>query len=234
MAPRILLCGDVLGRFNALFKRIATVNKANGPFDVLLCVGQLFPKSNNIEELDEMLLYIQGQKEIPLPTYFIGDFGEGAASVLSAAKLESANQGFKMEGIPVCKNLYWLKGSGKFILHGLSVAYLAGRSSSNGSMVGVYCEDDIDALRAFAEESGVVDLFLTYPCMLHELKICEIVFAEYKKGQSRSLMCDWKFEIDFLAGILSGANLADAPPGIEHLSGGNAVISELVKELKPR
>ncbi|KAH9328019.1 hypothetical protein KI387_000127, partial [Taxus chinensis] len=187
MAPRILLCGDVLGRLNALFKRVATVNKANGPFDALLCVGQFFP--NHVEELDEMKQYVQGQQEIPLPTYFIGDFGEGVASVLCAAKLKSAEQGFKMEGIPVCNNIYWLKGSGKFILHGLSIAYLAGRSSSSGSAVGVYGEDDIDALRAFAEESGIVDLFLTYPY---------------------------------------------APPGIEHLSGGNAVISELVKELKPR
>lgn len=199
MAPPILLCGDVLGRCDALCKRLAIVNKANGPFDALLCVGQFFP--NNIDGLDEMKHYIEGHKEFPLPTYFIGDFGEGVGSILSAAKLKSANEGFKMEGIPVCKNLYWLKGSGRFILHGLSIVYLAGRSPSGGLTAGLYCEDDIDAVRAFAEESGIVDLFLTN---------------------------EWP------QGILNGVNLAEASPGIEHISRGNSVISELVAELKPR
>jgi len=48
---------------------------------------------------------------------------------------------------------------------GLSVVYLAGRSPSSGLAAGVYSEDDIDAVRAFAEEPGIVDLFLTYPCV---------------------------------------------------------------------
>lgn len=45
---------------------------------------------------------------------------------------------------------------------GLSVAYLSGRQSSE-IQFGKYSQDDVDALRALAEESGVVDLFLTYP-----------------------------------------------------------------------
>ena len=46
---------------------------------------------------------------------------------------------------------------------GLSVAYLSGRKSSSGQQFGNYTEDDVDALRAIAEEPGVVDLLLTYP-----------------------------------------------------------------------
>ena len=46
---------------------------------------------------------------------------------------------------------------------GLSVAYLSGRKSSSGQQFGNYTEDDVDALRAIAEEPGIVDLFLTYP-----------------------------------------------------------------------
>jgi hypothetical protein len=65
----------------------------------------------------------------------------------------------------------------------------------------VYSEDDIDAVRDFVEEPGIVDLFLTN---------------------------EWP------QGILNGVNLAEASPGIEHMSGGNAVISELVAELEPR
>ena len=44
---------------------------------------------------------------------------------------------------------------------GLSVAYLSGRKGLGGP--GCYSQDDVDALRALAEEPGIVDLFLTYP-----------------------------------------------------------------------
>lgn len=46
---------------------------------------------------------------------------------------------------------------------GLSVAYLSGRRSSDGLQFGTYTQDDVDALRAIAEEPGIIDLFLTYP-----------------------------------------------------------------------
>lgn len=175
------------------------VNKSAGPFDSLFCVGQFFP--DETDRLDELMDYIEGRAQIPLPTYFIGDYGAGAAKVLSAASKNSANQGFKMDGFKICDNLFWLKGSGKFTLHGmffwtfmkhflsgylesrrnfwktsaipdllcsylgLSVAYLSGRQLSSGQQFGSYSEDDIDALRAFAEEPGIVDLFLRYPLL---------------------------------------------------------------------
>ncbi|KAL6331126.1 hypothetical protein AAG906_009554 [Vitis piasezkii] len=157
--PRILLCGDVLGRLNQLVKRILSVNKSAGPFDAVLCVGQFFPDSP--ERLLEFMDYIEGRSQIPLPTYFIGDYGIGAAKVLSAASKDSANLGFKMDGLRICDNLYWLKGSGKFTLHGLSVVYISGRRSLDGQQFGTYSQDDVDALRALADESGIVDLFLT-------------------------------------------------------------------------
>nr|GMC65427.1 zinc finger CCCH domain-containing protein 64 isoform X1 [Ipomoea batatas] len=160
--PRILLCGDVAGRLNQLFKRVSSVNKAAGPFDALLCVGQFFPETADV--LEEFNGYIEGRSKVPLPTYFIGDYGAGAPKILSAASKESGNQGFKMDGLRISDNLYWLKGSGKFTLHGLSVAYLSGRKSESGSQFGTYSQDDVDALRALAEEPGVIDIFLTYPC----------------------------------------------------------------------
>ncbi|XP_024967831.1 zinc finger CCCH domain-containing protein 64 isoform X2 [Cynara cardunculus var. scolymus] len=141
--PRILLCGDPLGNLNQLFKRVSS----------------FFPEST--ERLEELNEYIEGRKNIPLPTYFIGDYGVGAAKVLSAAAKESCNQGFKMDGLKIRDNLYWLKGSGKFTLNGLSVAYLSGRQSSSGLIYGTYNQDDVDALRALAEEPEMIDIFLT-------------------------------------------------------------------------
>ncbi|XP_015571722.1 zinc finger CCCH domain-containing protein 64 isoform X2 [Ricinus communis] len=157
--PRILLCGDVLGRLNQLYKRVQSVNKSAGPFDALFCVGQFFPASS--EQLEEFMDYIDGRSHIPLPTYFIGDYGVAAPKVLSAASKNHAKLGFKMDGFEISDNLFWLKGSGKFILHGLSIAYLSGRQSADGQQYGTYSQDDADALRAMAEEPGVVDLFLT-------------------------------------------------------------------------
>ncbi|GAB2293004.1 hypothetical protein Dimus_027227 [Dionaea muscipula] len=180
--PRILLCGDVLGRLNQLFKRVHSVSKSAGPFDALLCVGQFFPDS--LDQLDEFMGYMEGRSDVPIPTYFIGDYGVGAAKVLSAATRDPGNQGFKMDGLKICNNLYWLKGSGTFKLHGLSVVYLSGKKSTS-RQYGVYSQDDVDALHAIAEEPGVIDLFLTNewptgvtkgaasdeipPAMLHDL-----------------------------------------------------------------
>lgn len=92
------------------------MNKSAGPFDALLCVGQFFPDTP--EQLEEFSDYIEGRSKIPIPTYFIGDYGVGAAKILAAAAMDSANLGFKMDGLKVCENLYWLRGSGKFLLHG--------------------------------------------------------------------------------------------------------------------
>lgn len=44
------------------------------------------------------------------------------------------------------------------------MAYISGRHSLDGQQFGTYSQDDVDALRALAEEPGVVDLFLRYPC----------------------------------------------------------------------
>ena len=59
------------------------------------------------EKLQEFMDYIEGRSQIPLPTYFIGDYGIGAPKVLLAASRDSANLGFKMDGLRICDNLYW-------------------------------------------------------------------------------------------------------------------------------
>ncbi|CAH9110449.1 unnamed protein product [Cuscuta epithymum] len=201
--PKIMLCGDVSGRLTQLFKRVSSVNKVAGPFDALLCVGQFFP--NAAEDLEEFNGYIDGRSKVPLPTYFIGDYGVGAQKILLASSKEPGNQGFQMEGLKVCNNLFWLKGSGKFNLHGLSVAYLSGRKSESGSQVGTYSQDDVEAIRALAEEPGVMDIFLT-----------QIITNEWPRG------------------VTTRASASAIPPGISDSSGSDSTVSELVAEIKPR
>ncbi|KAL0762040.1 hypothetical protein Bca101_078190 [Brassica carinata] len=80
--------------------------------------------------------------------------------ILSATSKKTENQGFKMDGLVVAHILFWLRGSGKFTLLGLSVSYLSGTESSDGQF-GKYSQDDVDALRALADDSGVVDFLFT-------------------------------------------------------------------------
>ncbi|KAG9455617.1 hypothetical protein H6P81_000125 [Aristolochia fimbriata] len=206
-APRFLFCGDVLGRLNQLFKRVALVNKSAGPFDALLCVGQFFPDSP--EQHEEFFDYLGGRSSVPLPTYFIGDYGLGAAKVLSTASGDPSNLGFKMDGLRICENLFWLKGSGKFTLHGVSIMYLSGKNSSGGQIIGTYSEDDVGALRALAEEQGVIDIFLTYP-------FCQSTTNEWPSG------------------VTARADISNGPPGLTNSSGTDQTIAQLVAEIKPR
>jgi len=92
------------------------VNKTNGPFDSVFCVGQFFPNDGgSVEELEG---YFAGEKPIPLPTYFIGDYGEGANSLLATARAKALEMGFSIDGVSVCENLSYLKGSGILNLKG--------------------------------------------------------------------------------------------------------------------
>ncbi|KAH7686484.1 CCCH zinc finger domain-containing protein [Dioscorea alata] len=158
-APRILLCGDVLGRINLLFKRVLSVTKSAGPFDALLIVGQFLPESPDL--VSDLSDFIDGRSAVPIPTYFIGDYGCGASQILSVASQHPSNRGFKTDGLQLCANLFWLRGSGRFSLHGLSVVYLSGKSLPDAEGNGRYSRDDVDALRALAEEPGIVDIFMT-------------------------------------------------------------------------
>lgn len=94
------------------------MNKSTGPFDALFCVGQFFPESPDLFE--ELSPYLDGRSPIPIPTYFIGDYGVGAVKFLSAASKDPTNLGFKTDGLKICDNLYWLKGSGKFTFLGIN------------------------------------------------------------------------------------------------------------------
>lgn len=54
---KVLLSGDIHGKFDSLFKRVTAVNKSNGPFDLLLCTGSLMPKEGGcLTTLDHPLL----------------------------------------------------------------------------------------------------------------------------------------------------------------------------------
>lgn len=68
-----------------------------------------------------------------------------------------------------CISLYYVISVYNWMMNlyvGLSVVYLSGLQSSVSQQFGTYSEDDVAALRAIAEDPGIVDLFLTYPCFV--------------------------------------------------------------------
>lgn len=64
---KILVAGEVCGKFSRFFKRVSDVNVKAGPFDLLLCVGDFF--GTDAQAYDEL---INGTTDLPnVPTYIL-------------------------------------------------------------------------------------------------------------------------------------------------------------------
>lgn len=161
---KVLFAGDVGGKVEALFKRVAAVNSSNGPFDMLLCTGGFFAGSgpDDDEYSGELLPYITGEKKAPVPTYFVGGWGHGSKQALEALP---ASEG----------NVKYLGRSGVVTVGGLLVAFLDGQynaaafrtqeptgTSSVGPGCRYYAESDVDRLKlGLAKAEGDIDVLLT-------------------------------------------------------------------------
>ncbi|XP_045478442.1 CWF19-like protein 1 [Harmonia axyridis] len=127
---RILLCGDVEGKFNALFKKINSIIKKSGQFDMLICVGNFFGINN--KEFDE---YKLGNKKVPLPTYILGP-----------NKADHVNM-YPEEDEELCTNLFYLGKRGLYTgINGLRITYVSGISSSASKEPFNYDTNDISEL----------------------------------------------------------------------------------------
>ncbi|XP_030642353.1 CWF19-like protein 1 [Chanos chanos] len=112
---RVLACGDVEGRIDALFNRVKTIQKKSGQFDLLLCVGDFFGSSPESE--GEWEQYKSGAKKAPIHTYILG-----AASQDTVKYFPSA------DGCELAENITYLGRRGTFTgASGLQIAYVSGR-----------------------------------------------------------------------------------------------------------
>ncbi|XP_012992778.2 CWF19-like protein 1 isoform X1 [Esox lucius] len=112
---RILACGDVEGRINAVFNRVRTIQKKSGQFDLLLCVGDFFGSSPEAQV--EWQEYKSGAKKAPIHTYILG-----AASQETLRFFPSA------DGCELADNITYLGRRGVFTgASGLQIAYVSGR-----------------------------------------------------------------------------------------------------------
>lgn len=104
--------------------------------------------------------YIRGNKTLPLPICFIGNWGQGAASILSQLEASNNSNG----------QLRYLGRAGVTQVKGLSVAFLDGTfhaaafedANSSTNTCRYYTRSDVEFLRSsIAAHEGDIDLLLT-------------------------------------------------------------------------
>ncbi|KAG8228296.1 hypothetical protein J437_LFUL007014 [Ladona fulva] len=112
---KILVCGDVDGKFSTLFSRVNSINKKSGPFDFLLCVGNFFGRSN-----EEWASLKNGDMKVPVPTYVLGPNDPRHVQYYS-----------DIDGCELCPNINYLGKRGLYrTSSGLRMAYVSGSESS--------------------------------------------------------------------------------------------------------
>jgi len=164
---------------------VNTVNAKSGPFHCLLCVGQFL--ANDADSAQQFKEYVSGQKSVPIPTYFIGDYGEGAEELSSQVAGDSTGKG------QICENLFYLRGAGIREIAGLRVAFLSGKydklTYEDTSRVavaaairegGCYLKHQVEELLQKNDPSIVVDVLMTNEWPLgvtHNLSVCSPAHA---------------------------------------------------------
>ncbi|XP_018563019.1 CWF19-like protein 1 homolog isoform X2 [Anoplophora glabripennis] len=129
---KILLCGDVEGKFDTLFKRVESINKKSGPFDILLCVGNFFGVNNK-----EFTPYKIGDKKVPVPTYILGPNKEDHVPFYPSDDSE----------FELCDNVYYLGKRGVYTdSKGVKIAYLSGIFETNIETPWTYNAKDVSGL----------------------------------------------------------------------------------------
>ncbi|XP_054688169.1 CWF19-like protein 1 isoform X1 [Grus americana] len=114
---RVLACGDVEGRLEALFGRVRAIQGKSGRFDMLLCVGNFFGSTSETEWAE----YRTGAKKAPIPTY-----------VLGANNQETVNYFPDVSGCELAENITYLGRRGLYSgTSGLQIAYLSGTESQD-------------------------------------------------------------------------------------------------------
>ncbi len=144
---KVLVSGEVNGRLDLLYARVATLNASKaGPFEALFVVGPVFPPADEAEGGPAATAfedYLCGTKEVPIQTYFY----EGP-STTAEAKYGGITPGEEL--CPKCKYL----GPGGIELVGkLTVAFLSQR----------HTDQDIEKILTPASSSTFLgaDLFLS-------------------------------------------------------------------------
>jgi len=148
---KILVCGDVDGKFKTLFSRVSSINQKNGPFHFLLCVGDFFGASS-----DYWIPYKNGTIKVPIPVYLLGPNKSDHVGLYPV--------GDECELAP---NVTYLGKRGVLTSSGLKISYLSGRDNGESKNTSGHTFNESEvvttrdiALRTSAQFTGV-DVLLT-------------------------------------------------------------------------
>ncbi|XP_072022054.1 CWF19-like protein 1 [Amphiura filiformis] len=133
---KILVTGDVAGKFDQLFNRVRNVNKKAGPFEMLLCVGDFFGVAASAQA--EWKKYQDGEEKVPMPTYILG-----------ANKVEHLKFFAEPNGCEIAENVTFLGKKGTFTgTSGLQIAYMSGIEQEDAAIKEPhhFNKADVDAL----------------------------------------------------------------------------------------
>ncbi|XP_065844438.1 CWF19-like protein 1 [Oscarella lobularis] len=180
---KVLVAGDVNGRFDLLFGRVRTILKKSGQFEMLLCIGNFFGSSFEEAKWSQ---YKDGSAEVPLPTYILGP--------VSAEQVAFYGEDVE-NGKELCTNLTYLGRRGFFTLSGgLQIAYLSGLYNeetypkSEREDPVYFHRDDIDHLlsRTVGRDFAGVDLFISseWPSGVFKFTAKPEKFGEMTVGSS--------------------------------------------------
>nr|CAB3234912.1 CWF19-like protein 1 [Phallusia mammillata] len=154
---KLLVCGDVQGKFNVIFSRIEKLLKKGNKFDMLLCVGDFF--GDGVVSKNAWQEYKSGAKLPPLPTYILGP---NSIQQLSHFE-ENQDAGFEL-----CENITFLGKKGLFTTStGLRIAYLSGCESPDVGPKQPHCftAGDAQTITASLDTSNAefkgVDILIT-------------------------------------------------------------------------
>ncbi|CAH8587982.1 unnamed protein product [Schistosoma bovis] len=160
LSHKILICGDVKGKVNALYSRVSKVMNVAGQFDMMFCLGDFFGT-----QTDEIKKLIDGSLAASLPTYIVSPYTEIARKF---CQTES--------GCELCSNVTYLGSKGTYTaMSGLRVVYMAEwePNSDNCNLPSSLLNEALAA-----EDSGFlgVDLLLTcqWPKHVNKLTLYEL------------------------------------------------------------
>jgi len=122
VCTKVLVCGSVDGKFSKFFKKVSSLNKKNGPFEMVICTGNFF--TNQPECKNEWESFIKRSGKIDVPVYILGPTSDGLDGYYGSKEdIE--------DGVEIFENILYLGQKGIFkTTSGVVISYLGGCASS--------------------------------------------------------------------------------------------------------
>ncbi|XP_066929063.1 CWF19-like protein 1 [Clytia hemisphaerica] len=134
---KILVCGSVDGNFSKFFKKISSIQKKNGPFEMVLCCGQFFSDDPSCEQNWKKIL--NKKPSVDVPVYILGPTTKVQEKYFQSEKIE--------DGQEIYDNVLHLGRKGIFkTSSGLSIAYVSGNENKTQNTLS-FTKFDIDKLK---------------------------------------------------------------------------------------